>query len=146
MKEIHRSPVDSSHKGEWRGGLIISLICAYINGWANNRNADLMIRHCAHYDITVWTKFHTIRRSYDNGSSLFLYVISICGKRPFGNWCHLFFFNSYGLSSWSRFRQKEWSESAPIMYTLHWIAMGMATLTKAKGIISEVFINNVPTS
>ena len=32
---IHRSPVNSPHKGQWRGYLIFSLICAWINGWIN---------------------------------------------------------------------------------------------------------------
>ena len=36
---IHRSPVDSPHKGQWRGALMLSMICAWTNGWANNRDA-----------------------------------------------------------------------------------------------------------
>ena len=28
---IHRSPVNSPHKGQWRGALMFSLICAWIN-------------------------------------------------------------------------------------------------------------------
>ena len=35
----HRSPVNSPHKGQWRGALMFSLICAWTNGWVNNRNA-----------------------------------------------------------------------------------------------------------
>ena len=34
---IHRSPVNSPHKGQW--ALMFSLICAWINGWVNNRGA-----------------------------------------------------------------------------------------------------------
>ena len=34
---IHRSPVNSHHKVEWRGALMFSLICAWTNGWVNNR-------------------------------------------------------------------------------------------------------------
>ena len=30
---IDRSPVNSSHKGQWRGALMFSLICAWLNGW-----------------------------------------------------------------------------------------------------------------
>ena len=41
----HRSPVNSPHKGQWRGALMFSLICAWINGWVNNREAgDLRSR------------------------------------------------------------------------------------------------------
>ena len=36
VRGIHRSPVNFSHKGQWRGVLMFSLICAWINGWVNN--------------------------------------------------------------------------------------------------------------
>ena len=36
---IHRSPVNSPHKGQWRGALMFSLICVWINGWVNNHEA-----------------------------------------------------------------------------------------------------------
>ena len=39
VRGIHRSPVNSPHKGQWRGALMFSLICAWISGWANNREA-----------------------------------------------------------------------------------------------------------
>ena len=32
VREIHRSPVNFPHKGQWRGALMFSLICARING------------------------------------------------------------------------------------------------------------------
>ena len=50
---IHRSPVNSPHKGQWRGALVFSLICAWIHGWVNNRGAGDLRRHRAHYDATV---------------------------------------------------------------------------------------------
>ena len=50
---IHRSPVNSPHKDQWRGVLMFSLICAWINGWVNNRESDNLRRHCAHYDVIV---------------------------------------------------------------------------------------------
>ena len=40
-------------KGQWRGALMFSLICAWINGWVNNREAGDLIRHRAHYDVTA---------------------------------------------------------------------------------------------
>ena len=49
----HRSPVNSSHKGQWRGALMFSLICAWINGWVKNRKAGDLRRHRAHYDVSV---------------------------------------------------------------------------------------------
>ena len=50
---IHRSAVNSPHKGQWRGALMFSFICAWINGWVNNREADDLRRHRAHYDVIV---------------------------------------------------------------------------------------------
>ena len=47
------SPVDSPHKGQWRGALMFSFICAWINGWANNRMAGDSRRHRALCDATV---------------------------------------------------------------------------------------------
>ena len=52
---IHRSPVNSTHKGQWRGALMFSLIWAWINGWVNNREAGDLRRHRAHYDVIVMT-------------------------------------------------------------------------------------------
>ena len=49
----HRSPVNSPHKGQWRGALIFSLICAWINAWVNNREAGDYRRHRAPYDVIV---------------------------------------------------------------------------------------------
>ena len=49
---IHRSLVNSQHNGQWRGALRFSLICAWINGWANNREAGDLRRHSAHYVVT----------------------------------------------------------------------------------------------
>ena len=49
----HRSPVDSSHKGQWRSALIFFLIRAWTNGWANNRDASDLRHHPAHYDVTL---------------------------------------------------------------------------------------------
>ena len=40
---IHRSPVNSPHKCQWRGALMFSLICVWINGWVDNREVRLVI-------------------------------------------------------------------------------------------------------
>ena len=50
---IHRSSVNSPHKGQWRGALMFSMICAWINDWVNNREAGDLRRHRAHYDVIV---------------------------------------------------------------------------------------------
>ena len=51
VRGIHRSPVNSPHKGQWRGALMFTLICARLNGWVNNREAGDLRRHRAHYDV-----------------------------------------------------------------------------------------------
>ena len=51
--EIHRSPMNSPHKGQWRRALMFSLIWAGANGWVNNRDAGDLRRHRAHYDVIV---------------------------------------------------------------------------------------------
>ena len=45
--------MNSPHKGQWRGALIFSLICARMDDWLNNREAGDMRRHRDHYDVTV---------------------------------------------------------------------------------------------
>ena len=51
--EIHRSPLNSPHKVQWRGALMFSLICVWMNGWVNNLEAGDLRRHCAHCDVIV---------------------------------------------------------------------------------------------
>ena len=53
VRGIHRWPVNSPHKCQWRGALIFSLNCAWINGWVNKGEAGDFIRYRAHYDVTL---------------------------------------------------------------------------------------------
>ena len=55
LREIHWSPVNSPHKGQWRRALMFPLFCAWINGWANNREAGDLRLHRAHHDVTIMT-------------------------------------------------------------------------------------------
>ena len=58
VRGIHRSAVNSPHKGQWRGALMFSLICTRINGWVNNGEAGDLRSHRAHDDIIVmYTRF-----------------------------------------------------------------------------------------
>ena len=64
---IHRSTVNSPHKGQCRGALIFPLEIRRINGWVNNREAgDLRLAH-AHYDVIVMRMWHSTDR-YHLGS------------------------------------------------------------------------------
>ena len=51
-------PVNSPHKGQWRGALMFSLICALISGWVNNGEAGDLRRNRAHCDVIVMRKGH----------------------------------------------------------------------------------------
>ena len=55
VRGIHRSSVNSPHKGQWRGALMFSFICARIHDWVNNGEAGDLRRHRAHYDVIVMT-------------------------------------------------------------------------------------------
>ena len=46
-------PVNSPHKGQWHWALVFSLICVWINGWVNNREAGELRWHRGHYDVNV---------------------------------------------------------------------------------------------
>ena len=65
VRGIHRSPVNSAHKGQWREALVFSLICAWINGWVNNGEAGDLRHHRTHYDVIVMSYeifcYHFIR-------------------------------------------------------------------------------------
>ena len=47
---------DLPHKGQWRGALMLTLICAWTNRWAKNGDAGVLRRHRTDYDVTVMTQ------------------------------------------------------------------------------------------
>ena len=53
-------PVNSPHKGQWRGAFMFSLICVWINGWGNDREAGDLRRNRAYYDVIVMVKISDI--------------------------------------------------------------------------------------
>ena len=53
VRGIHQSPATSPHKGQWRGALVLSLICAWTNSWVNDRDTGDLWRHRAYYDVIV---------------------------------------------------------------------------------------------
>ena len=51
-------PGELPTQSHWRGALMFSLICVWINGWVKNREAGDLSRYRAHYDVTVmWALF-----------------------------------------------------------------------------------------
>ena len=65
VQGIHRSPVNSPHKGQRRRALMFSLISAQINRWVNNREAGDLRRIHPHYDVTVMTQHIHVNRGMD---------------------------------------------------------------------------------
>ena len=54
VRGIHRSLVNSPHKGQWRGAFLIG----WINSWVNNCGAGDLRHHHAHYDVIVMINDH----------------------------------------------------------------------------------------
>ena len=88
VRGIHRSPVNSPHKGQRREALVFSLICAWINGWVNNREAGNMRRHRAHCEVTVMELaiFHGIKRCSWNSWAVTPCVDVSCQTAPCVQW------------------------------------------------------------
>ena len=54
LRGIYRWPVNSLHKGQWRGALIFPLICAWISGWTQMAsNAE---------NVSIWWRHHGLAR------------------------------------------------------------------------------------
>ena len=75
VQGIHRSPVNSPHKGQWRRALMISLICVWINGWVNNPEVGDLRCYLAHFDFTVMLKANTV---HCNQYALILHFGTVC--------------------------------------------------------------------
>ena len=54
-------PGEFPAKGQWRGALMFSLICVWINDWVNNREAGDLRRYRAHYDVIVMDFIHGVQ-------------------------------------------------------------------------------------
>ena len=72
----HRSSVDSPYKGS-DAELLFSLICAWTNGWANNRDADDLRRHGSHHDVTLMMSWFSKCRTWGFCSLYQLYPIPV---------------------------------------------------------------------
>ena len=79
VREIHWSPVNSPHKGQWRGALMFSLICALLNGWVNNRDAFDLRRYSAHYDVIVMLFVVSLGVGHRNGKLTRMTALAVTG-------------------------------------------------------------------
>ena len=70
VRGIHRSPVNSPHKGQWRGAFIFSLICVWINRWVQSwgwwfetklkpRSREITFVHSIRFGHSIVSKFCT---------------------------------------------------------------------------------------
>ena len=106
VRGIHRSPVNSSHKGQWQGALMFSLICAWINGWVNSREAGDLICHRAQYDVTLMCqprilmprKYYTELNSVSNIICALFHFIWLCWGYDISP-LYIRIFYSYSLGS-----------------------------------------------
>ena len=74
---IHRSPVNSPHKGQWCRAFMFSFIGVWIDGWVINREAGDLRSYRTHYDVTVMqTSFKP-----------FYHLLRSCFMAP--HWLHL---------------------------------------------------------
>ena len=83
VRGIQRFPVNSPHKGQWRGALMFSLICVWISGWVNNREAGDLRRYHAHCDVIVM--IHLFRWSFWSNDATLLHDIAdiYTGEHPY---------------------------------------------------------------
>ena len=70
---------------------MFSLICAWIKGWVNNREAGDLRRHRAHYDVIVYDEIKANCSTYliyngkivsKTGSIFLHYMPVLCKLRP----------------------------------------------------------------
>ena len=66
-----------THKGQWRGGLMLSLICAWMSGWINNREAGDLRRHRVHCDVIVMTCIFYYHISHGPADGTTIPVLSV---------------------------------------------------------------------
>ena len=73
--------VNSPHKGQWRGALMFSLICVWINGWVNNHEGGDLRRHRGHYDVSVMVSAGKLTKHY------LLYLVFSSIEVVRNSWC-----------------------------------------------------------
>ena len=102
VRGIHRSLVNSPHKGQWRGALMFSLICARKKkSRVNNGEAGDLGRNRAYYDVTVMQWIQT---------GVTVWNRSIRGK--LGD----FFLSVWLLSVWLKFDGQPWKTVGHLLY------------------------------
>ena len=134
VQGIQRSPVNSPHKGQWRGALVFSLICATINGWVNNREGGELWRHCSDSVAELdrnWTyygiarKVHQLRFSFAFlQRNVIQNVLHVCQRKTWKLWNKIVSFKLLVNKLITKFKSMcfiEHSRSKRINFiNLHW--------------------------
>ena len=84
VRGIHRSPVNSPHKGQWHGALMFSLVCVWINDWVNNREAGDLRRNRAHYNVIVMLFQWDWNNPFHESIMIVLFLKQKIKTNPFG--------------------------------------------------------------
>ena len=94
VQGIHRCPVNSQHKGQWRGALMFTLICAWIKrlskqswGWWFETSSLSLWRHRDEYlfkllPIGIWI-YSMLTRAFVIYKCMFRFNITVCAN---GRW------------------------------------------------------------
>ena len=116
------------HKGQWRGALLFSLICVWINRWVSNHEAGDLRRYRSHYDVSVmfngWFMKLCAIRYWTAFTSMLIKPIK--GKVTWNN-CLRYFFRKYSylcITVYSCSKIKYWAESNSTVweYQLHLVS------------------------
>ena len=105
VQGIHRWPVNSPHKGQWRGSLMFSLICVWISGWVNNREAGDLRPYRTHCDVTAWCRkatSHFMSQCWPRSMSLYMESPGHSRDNQFGSILLLHYQPSVIMSLWTK--------------------------------------------
>ena len=120
------------HKGQWRRAFMFSLIFSWINGWVNYREAGDLIRHRAHYDVTVmWTRSRCLPKR--NAELLWC---QFCR-----HWCH-HRFKLWQLTVPPRTTKLHWNSRIAMMPTLSLVGPRVY-ITTTSGAIGDDNVGNM---
>ena len=122
VRGIHRSPVNSPQKVQWRGALMFCLICAWRNRWVNNCEAGDLRCHLGHYDVIVMIVF-------SDWSVLSILIRSVCWIR-----------GDDIQSSKYPWSYLKWSKTKPSAYFMEYDVLVLFSKTKNTLPLANLFI------
>ena len=120
----------------WRGALMFSLTCAWINGWVNNGVAGDLRCHHAHYDVTVMCHLGS-SKGWCHNCCLKGIWIKVTDNKPHGTYLKV---SQVKLTNWGRctiatILQKTFSNA------LRWMEMYELYFTES---LPNYPMNNIP--